>query len=129
MAGLGSFKNIQNELVKLEDKMRVSVFWDIENVRPGKTAPIMDVVGKIRKEFVHGCYEAGFVVVCDVQKEPKDLMDKLTEVQVQVQHVSGDKKNTSDDVLRQEMRRFVDMNQSPGKIVLISGDLRSTKPF
>ena len=129
MAGLGSFKNIQNELVKLEDKMRVSVFWDIENVRPGKTAPIMDVVGKIRKEFVDGCYEAGFVVVCDVQKEPKDLMDKLTEVQVQVQHVSGDKKNTSDDVLRQEMRRFVDMNQSPGKIVLISGDLRSTKPF
>ena len=129
MAGLGSFKNIQNELVKLEDKMRVSVFWDIENVRPGKTAPIMDVVGKIRKEFVDGCYEAGFVVVCDVQKEPKDLMDKLTEVQVQVQHVSGDKKNTSDDVLRQEMRRFVDMNQSPGKIVLISGDLRPTKPF
>ena len=109
--------------------MRVSVFWDIENVRPGKTAPIMDVVGKIRKEFVDGCYEAGFVVVCDVQKEPKDLMDKLTEVQVQVQHVSGDKKNTSDDVLRQEMRRFVDMNQSPGKIVLISGDLRPTKPF
>ena len=43
--------------------------------------------------------------------------------QVQVQHVSGDKKNTSDEVLRQEMRRFVDMTTEPGKIVLISGEL------
>ena len=129
MADLESFKDMQKELEKIEDKVRVSVFWDIENVRPVKTVPVMEVVGKIRKEFVDGCYEAGFVVVCDVQKEPRELMDKLTEVQVQVQHVSGNKKNTSDEVLRQEMRRFVDMNQSPGKIVLISGDLKTTKPF
>ena len=129
MAGIASFKNLKKELVKLEDKVRVSVFWDIENVRPAKNASVLEVVGKIRKRFVDGCFEAGFVVVCDVRKEPKELVDKLTEVQVQVQHVSGDKKNTSDEVLRQEMRRFVDMNQSPGKIVLISGDLKPTKPF
>ena len=121
MAGLANFNKMKKEVGRVADKVKVSVFWDIENVRPAKNASVLEVVGKIRKKFVDGGLEAGFIVVCDVRKEPKELVDKLTEAQVQVQHVSGDKKNTSDEVLRQEMRRFVDMSSAPGKIVLISG--------
>ena len=38
-----------------------------------------------------------------------------------VRHISRNKKDSSDDVLRQEMRRVVDTSTEPGRIVLISG--------
>ena len=139
MAGLESFKALKRETQNLGNvKKKVCLFWDIENVRPKKNSNILDFVGNIRNLYVGELIEAGFIVVCDVRKETKDVVDQLNEVQVQdcemiyksnpphifqvqVQHVSGDKKNTSDEALRQEMRRFVDMATDPGRIVLISG--------
>ena len=38
-----------------------------------------------------------------------------------MRHISRRKKDSSDDVLRQEMRRIVDTSAEPGRIVLISG--------
>ena len=37
----------------------------------------------IRNLYVGENFEAGFIVVCDVRKEPKDLIDQLTDVQVE----------------------------------------------
>merc|ERR1712037_480777 len=49
-------------------------------------------------------------------------MGQLEVAHVSVQHRSRTKKDSSDEVLRQQMRKVVDTSAHPGRIVLISGD-------
>merc|ERR1711971_788504 len=46
----------------------------------------------------------------------------MGDAHVSVQHRSRTKKDSSDEVLRQQMRKVVDTSAQPGRIVLISGD-------
>ena len=61
------------------------------------------------------------MVVCDVTFENKEVIKQLEEGHVSVQHRSRTKKDSSDEVLRQQMRKMVDTSAQPGRIVLISG--------
>ena len=83
MAGLDSFYEMRKETHNISrTRKKVYLFWDIENVRPKKNSNILNVVFNIRNLYVGDNFEAGFIVVCDVRKEPKDLIDQLTDVQV-----------------------------------------------
>ena len=62
------------------------------------------------------------MVVCDVTSESKDMIKQLEDANVNVLHRSRTKKDSSDEVLRQQMRKLVDTSSKPGRIVLISGD-------
>ena len=62
------------------------------------------------------------MVVCDVTSENKEVIKQLEEAHVSVQHRSRTKKDSSDEVLRQQMRKVVDTSSQPGRIVLISGE-------
>ena len=62
-------------------KTKVYIFWDIENVRPQKNSNVLAVCN-VRNLFVGNNLEAGFIVVCDVRKETKELFDQLNKVQV-----------------------------------------------
>ena len=61
------------------------------------------------------------MVVCDVTSENKDAIKQLEDANVNVLHRSRTKKDSSDEVLRQQMRKVVDTSSKPGRIVLISG--------
>ena len=61
------------------------------------------------------------MVVCDVTSENKEVIKQLEDAHVPVQHRSRTKKDSSDEVLRQQMRKVVDTSAQPGRIVLISG--------
>ena len=61
------------------------------------------------------------MVVCDVTSENKEVIKQLEDAHVSVQHRSRTKKDSSDEVLRQQMRKVVDTSAHPGRIVLISG--------
>ena len=61
------------------------------------------------------------MVVCDVTSENKEAIKQLEDGHVSVQHRSKTKKDSSDEVLRQQMRKVVDTSAQPGRIVLISG--------
>ena len=61
------------------------------------------------------------MVVCDVTSENKEVIRQLEDAHVSVQHRSRTKKDSSDEVLRQQMRKVVDTSAQPGRIVLISG--------
>ena len=65
--------------------------------------------------------EQSFMVVCDVTSENKEVIKQLEDAHVSVQHRSRTKKDSSDEVLRQQMRKVVDTSAQPGRIVLISG--------
>ena len=65
--------------------------------------------------------EQSFMVVCDVTSENKEVIKQLEDAHVSVQHRSRTKKDSSDEVLRQQMRKVVDTSGQPGRIVLISG--------
>ena len=83
MAGLDSFYEMRKETQNIsKTRKKVYLFWDIENVRPKKNSNILNVVFNIRNLYVGDNFGAGFIVVCDVRKEPKDLIDQLTDVQV-----------------------------------------------
>lgn len=101
--------------------MKVSIFWDIENCRP-KMNTILTAVVNIRKLVLQGHQEQSFMVVCDVTSENKDAIKQLEDANVNVLHRSRTKKDSSDEVLRQQMRKVVDTSSNPGRIVLISGD-------
>ena len=69
------------------------------------------------------------MVVCDVTSENKEVIKQLEDAHVSVQHRSRTKKDSSDEVLRQQMRKVVDTSAQPGRIVLISGlDLHFFSP-
>ena len=85
MAGLDSLVENKRETQNLMIKTKVYIFWDIENVRPQKNSNVLGVVGNVRNLFVGNNLEAGFIVVCDVRKETKELVDQLNEVQVNIQ--------------------------------------------
>ena len=53
--------------------------------------------------------EQSFMVVCDVTSENKEVIKQLEDAHVSVQHRSRTKKDSSDEVLRQQMRKVVDM--------------------
>ena len=63
------------------------------------------------------------MVVCDVTSENKEAIKQLEDANVNVLHRSRTKKDSSDEVLRQQMRKVVDTSSNPGRIVLISGRL------
>ena len=92
MAGLASFKEMKRETQYLVNKKKVYVFWDIDNVRPKKNSNVLSFVGNVRNRFVGDLFEAGFIVVCDVRKEPKELVDQLNELQVH--YIINDDTNT-----------------------------------
>ena len=48
------------------------------------------------------------MVVCDVTSENKEVIKQLEDAHVSVQHRSRTKKDSSDEVLRQQMRKVVD---------------------
>ena len=60
----------------------IGVYWDIENcsVPFGKSA--LAVVMKIRDKFFEGYRETDFMVVCDISKENKDVIQELNNAQV-----------------------------------------------
>merc|ERR1711892_276966 len=102
----------------------LGVFWDIENcnVPSGKSA--MAVCEMIRKQqFFQDHREILFAVVCDATKESKAVLEELDKAQVDIIHVTSNKKNTADDKLKQLMRRFADLHRDGSRIVLISGDM------
>lgn len=83
----------------------------------------MAVTRVIRDRFFTGYKEAEFIVVCDVQKENKQIVQELNDAQVDLIHVSATCKNAADEKLRQSIRRFADTHGSPAAIILISGDI------
>ncbi|XP_058795301.1 meiosis regulator and mRNA stability factor 1 [Phymastichus coffea] len=101
----------------------IGVFWDIENCQVPKGRSAMAVTRVIRDKFFQGYKEAEFMVVCDVQKENKQIIQELNDAQVDLIHVSSTSKNAADEKLRQSIRRFADTHGSPAAIVLISGDI------
>jgi len=114
-------KDIKSKLASGNKKMKVSIFWDIENCRP-KMKSILEVVANIRNLVLQGLQEQSFMVVCDVTSENAEVIKQLEDAHVSVQHRSRTKKDSSDEVLRQQMRKVVDTSAQPGRIVLISGD-------
>ena len=102
----------------------LGVFWDIENcnVPSGKSA--IAVCDKIRKQqFFQDHREILFAVVCDATKESRAVLEELDKAQVDIIHVTSNKKNAADDKLKQLMRRFADLHRDGSRIVLISGDM------
>jgi meiosis arrest female protein 1 len=77
----------------------------------------------IRDKFFNGYKEAEFMVVCDIQKENKQIIQELNDAQVDLIHVSSTCKNAADEKLKQSIRRFVDIHGSSATIILISGDI------
>lgn len=101
----------------------IGVFWDIENCQVPKGRSAIAVTQKIRDKFFNGYKEAEFIVVCDVQKENKQIIQELNDAQVNLIHVAATCKNAADEKLRQSIRRFADIHGSPAAIILISGDI------
>ena len=61
----------------------LAVFWDIENCCVPKGKSAMAVVHCIRDKFLcANRKEAEFLCVCDVSKEPKNLISELNDAQV-----------------------------------------------
>lgn len=81
------------------------------------------VTQTIRDKFFGGYKEAEFIVVCDVQKENKQIVQELNDAQVNLIHVAATCKNAADEKLRQSIRRFADIHGSPAAVILISGDI------
>lgn len=65
----------------------MGIFWDIENVRVPKMKSAAAVVQRIREVFLENYRESEFVVVCDVKKEPSQLIQELHDSQVCIAHV------------------------------------------
>ncbi|KAJ8664397.1 hypothetical protein QAD02_006059 [Eretmocerus hayati] len=101
----------------------IGVFWDIENCQVPKGRSAAAVTRVIRDKFFNGYKEAEFIVVCDVQKENKQIVQELNDAQVDLIHVAATCKNAADEKLRQSIRRFADTHGSPAAIILISGDI------
>ncbi|KAK0092688.1 hypothetical protein PV326_000848 [Microctonus aethiopoides] len=101
----------------------IGVFWDIENcpVPRGKSAAAVTQV--IREKFFSGYREAEFIVVCDVYKENKQVIQELNDAQVNLIHVAATYKNAADEKLKQSIRRFSDIHGTPAAIILISSDI------
>lgn len=60
----------------------IGVFWDIENCRVPKGKSASTVVQAIRDKFFKGYREAEFIVVCDVYKESRQIIQELNDAQV-----------------------------------------------
>ncbi|XP_043282127.1 meiosis regulator and mRNA stability factor 1 isoform X2 [Venturia canescens] len=101
----------------------IGVFWDIENCQVPKGRSAAAIAQVIRDTFFHGYREAEFIVVCDVQKENKQVMQELNNAQVNLIHVAATYKNAADEKLKQSIRRFADIHGSPACIILISSDI------
>ncbi|XP_015588590.1 meiosis regulator and mRNA stability factor 1 isoform X2 [Cephus cinctus] len=101
----------------------IGVFWDIENCQVPKGRSAVAVTQVIREKFFSGYREAEFIVVCDVYKENKQVIQELNDAQVNLIHVASSCKNAADEKLRQSIRRFADTHGSPAAIILISGDI------
>ncbi|KAF7989650.1 hypothetical protein HCN44_008324 [Aphidius gifuensis] len=101
----------------------IGVFWDIENCRVPKGRSAAAVAQVIRNKFFNGYKEAEFIVVCDVNKENKQVIQELNDAQVNLIHVPATYKNAADEKLKQSIRRFADIHGSPAAIILISSDV------
>ncbi|XP_057318978.1 meiosis regulator and mRNA stability factor 1 isoform X1 [Microplitis mediator] len=101
----------------------IGVFWDIENCRVPKGKSASTVVQAIRDKFFKGYREAEFIVVCDVYKESRQIIQELNDAQVNLIHVPATFKNAADEKLKQTIRRFADTHGSAAAIVVISGDI------
>lgn len=60
----------------------IGVFWDIENCCVPKGRSAAAVAQVIRNKFFNGYKEAEFIVVCDVPKENKQVIQELNDAQV-----------------------------------------------
>ncbi|KAH0546369.1 meiosis regulator and mRNA stability factor 1 isoform X1 [Cotesia glomerata] len=101
----------------------IGVFWDIENVRVPRGKSASSIVQIIRDKFFRGYREAEFIVVCDVNRESKQVIQELNDAQVSLMHVPATFKNAADEKLKQSIRRFADTHGSAATIVVISGDV------
>ncbi|KAL0841176.1 hypothetical protein ABMA28_014919 [Loxostege sticticalis] len=108
---------------RLQNKLPVGIFWDIENCQIPRGCSAIDVVVAIRAKFLEGRLEGEFIVVCDARKEAQFRLQELNDAQVNLFHVCGSQKNAADEKLRQCMRKFIELYGSPAVIVLISGDI------
>ena len=60
----------------------VGLFWDIENCSVPVNKSAFGVAAKMRRVFFEGKREAEFMVVCDITKERKEIVDALNKAQV-----------------------------------------------
>ena len=60
----------------------VGLFWDIENCSVPTNKSAFTVATKMRRVFFEGKREAEFMVVCDITKERKDVINALNKAQV-----------------------------------------------
>ena len=60
----------------------VGLFWDIENCSVPVDKSAFGVAAKMRRVFFEGKREAEFMVVCDITKERKEVIDALNRAQV-----------------------------------------------
>ena len=63
----------------------VGLFWDIENCSVPTNKSAFAVAAKMRRVFFEGKREAEFMVVCDITKERKDVINALNKAQVKNQ--------------------------------------------
>ncbi|XP_034936191.1 meiosis regulator and mRNA stability factor 1 isoform X2 [Chelonus insularis] len=101
----------------------IGVFWDIENCKVPRGKSAAAVAQVIRDKFFNGYREAEFIVVCDVYKESKQVIQELNDAQVNLIHVAATYKNAADEKLKQSIRRFADIHGSLAAIILISSDI------
>lgn len=101
----------------------IGVFWDIENCRIPSRRSALAAVQLIRNTFFSRYKETEFIVVCDVQKEKHYMVEELNDAQVNLIHVASTCKNAADVKLKQCIRRFADIHNSPAAIILISNDI------
>ncbi|CAI8016947.1 Meiosis regulator and mRNA stability factor 1 [Geodia barretti] len=101
----------------------VGLFWDIENCSVPTNKSAFTVATKMRRVFFEGKREAEFMVVCDITKERKDVINALNKAQVTLVHVNAVAKNAADDKLRQSLRRFAHTYPAPSTVVLVSSDV------
>ena len=65
----------------------VGLFWDIENCSVPANKSAFAVAAKMRRVFFEGKREAEFMVVCDITKERKEVIDALNKAQVNLSSV------------------------------------------
>ncbi|XP_065065880.1 meiosis regulator and mRNA stability factor 1-like [Rhopilema esculentum] len=102
---------------------KVGIYWDIENCQIPMNKSPGAVVNKIRSSFLNGKQLVEFICVCDSHMMSKQIVDALSQAEVNVIHVAATAKNAADDKLKQFILDFGHKVKPPASVVLISGDV------
>ena len=74
-------RQLQRTVVHARQPEPVGLFWDIENCSVPANKSAFAVAAKMRQVFFEGKREAEFMVVCDITKERKEVIDALNKAQ------------------------------------------------